>query len=53
MENLIEQFNSFFKGVAEVRINRGVLEIAIGIKTLLISLPEIIGGQNEPSKPTD
>jgi len=49
MEKLLEQFNSFFKGSAEVRIIKDRLEITIGSQTLIISLPQIIGGHGEGS----
>ena len=44
VENVLDSFNSFFKGTAEVVINKGRLEITIGSQTLLISLPQIVGG---------
>ena len=43
---LVEEFNWFFKGTAEVIINGNRLEITIGSQTLIISLPEIIGGDS-------
>ena len=46
MRSLIEGFNSFFIGTAEAKINGNVLEIRIGSQTLLISLPEVIGGDS-------
>jgi len=48
MKDIISEFNSFFDGQASVVINDNVLEITIGLKTLLISLPkpEVIGGQS-------
>lgn len=44
--NLIEEFNKFFAGSAEAKISKGRLEITIGSQTLIIALPEIIGGQS-------
>ena len=49
MENMLKQFNSFFKGSAEIKINGNRLEITIGSQTLIISLPEVIGGQSKVS----
>ncbi len=49
MKELIDRFNSFFKGSAEARIIKGSLEITIGSRTLIISLPQIIGGRGEGS----
>ena len=43
---LQEEFNRFFEGSAEATIKGNRLEITIGSQTLLISLPEIIGGQS-------
>ena len=45
-DKLLEEFNAFFKGSAEVKIKDGRLEITIGTRTMLISLPEAIGGQS-------
>jgi len=47
--SLLEEFNSFFKGSAEAIINGNRLEITIGSQTLIISLPEVIGGQSTVS----
>ena len=42
---VIEQFNRFFLGKAEVTINGNQLEITIDGATLIVSLPEVIGAQ--------
>lgn len=44
--SLLEEFNSFFKGSAEVVVNGNRLEITINNMTLMISLPEIVGAQS-------
>jgi len=44
--NLLERINSFFKGSAELKITDGKLEITINHATLVISLPEVIGGHS-------
>ncbi len=48
MESFLEGFNSFFRGTAEAIINGNSnrLEITIGSRTLLILLPEVIGGDS-------
>ncbi len=46
IRNLLDEFNSFFKGSAEAVIIGNRLEITIGSQTLLISLPEVTGGQS-------
>jgi len=49
MKELLERFNSYFEGSAEAKIVKGRLEITIGSQTLLISLPQIVGGYGEGS----
>jgi hypothetical protein len=49
LEQLVNEFNRFFEGSAEVRIAKGRLEITIGSQTLIMSLPEIIGVQSTVS----
>jgi len=44
MKNLLDTFNSFFKGSAEAKIIGNRLEITIGSQTLVISLPIILDG---------
>lgn len=48
-KSLLEDFNLFFKGSATAVINGNRLEITIGCQTLVISLPEVIGGQAKGS----
>ena len=48
MEELLRQFNQFFKGTAKAQIKGDRLEITIGSQTLVVLLPQVIGGQNEP-----
>lgn len=45
-KSLVEEFNSFFSGVAEVVVNEDRVEITIGTATLIISLPVVIGTQS-------
>ncbi len=45
-KSLLEEFNSFFKGRAEAKINGNQLEITINCLTMIISLPEAIGWQS-------
>jgi len=44
LEKILITFNSFFQGNAEAKIVGDRLEITIGSQTLIISLPEVIGG---------
>jgi len=46
VEELLFLFNGFFNGEAEATIVNGSLKITIGNRTLIISLPEIIGGSS-------
>ena len=46
--NLIDRFNKFFGGSAEIRINGDCLEITINHATLIISLAEVVGGKSTP-----
>ncbi len=45
-KSILEEFNSFFEGSAEIVINGDRLEITINHATLIISLPEVIGGHS-------
>lgn len=47
-KDLIDDFNKFFEGKAKAVIVNGGLEITIGSLTMLISLPEYVGGRNDP-----
>ena len=49
MEYLVNEFNRFFEGSANVKITEGWVEITIGSQTLIMSLPQIIGGQSTGS----
>lgn len=49
MKELLRQFNLFFDGTAKAQIKGDRLEITIGSQTLIISLPEIVGGQSTGS----
>ena len=42
--NLVDRFNKFFEGSAEIKTTGGKLEITINHATLVIALPEVIGG---------
>lgn len=51
-KDLIDESNKFFKGKAKAIVVNGGLEITIGSKTAIISLPEvprIVGGRNNPT----
>lgn len=47
-EKLLEIFNSFFQGDAEAKIVDDRLEITIGSRTLILSLPTEAGGYSTP-----
>jgi alanine-alpha-ketoisovalerate/valine-pyruvate aminotransferase len=53
MNKLIDRLNEFFRGDAKIVLEDERIQITIGSKTAILSLPELIGGQNEPNKPTD
>ncbi|MFC2039305.1 hypothetical protein ACFLST_00730 [Chloroflexota bacterium] len=53
MEYLLDEFNHFFEGDAEVVINKGRLEITIDSRTLPISLPQVLGAQAVGEKAKD
>ena len=46
MEELLSRFNSFFEGSAKIEIKGNKMEITINRATLVISLPEILGGHS-------
>jgi len=48
METLLKESNSFFKGLAKTAIVNGRLEITIGSRTTVFSLPKFDGGRNDP-----
>jgi len=48
MKKLLRTFNTFFRGKAKAVINGDRLEITIDSQTLIISLPEEIGGYSNP-----
>ena len=45
MQNLIDEFNGFFEGDAVAVVKADILEVTVGTRTLLISLPSAVGGQ--------
>ena len=45
MDKIMEEFNTFFEGDATAGIVNGKLHITIGSRTLVISLPAIVGAQ--------
>ena len=47
MNELIKEFNNFFVGDAEIVIRDNELEITIGARTMLLSLPQVIGTQSK------
>jgi hypothetical protein len=51
LKDLIKEFNEFFGGLAVAVIVNGRLEITIGSRTAVFSLPEmpkLVGGHNDP-----
>lgn len=48
MKKLIDDFNKFFKGNANIIIKNDELEITVGTLTMVISLPEMTVGYNKP-----
>jgi hypothetical protein len=48
MKSLLRAFNAFFRGKAKAVINGNRLEITIDSQTIIISLPEEVGGQSTP-----
>lgn len=44
-KNLLEEFNSFFEGDAEIIITDSKMEITVGSRTLVISLPGVISAR--------
>lgn len=46
LDKLLEEFNQFFEGVAVAKLEGDRLEITIGGRVMLISLPSVIGGQS-------
>jgi hypothetical protein len=49
MEDLINEFNEFFKRHASIIIVGDSLEITIDSQTLILSLPRIVGAQARDS----
>ncbi len=53
IQDLLVEFNSFFKGDAEVIIANNTVEITVGSRTLIVSLPTVVGvdsmGQSQQS----
>jgi len=47
-EKMLALFNSFFQAVAEAKIVDDRLEITIDTRTLILSLPEEVGGYSTP-----
>lgn len=46
MEDLINRFNRFFEGNAEIAIYGDELKITIGSQTLTVSLPQVVGTES-------
>jgi len=46
MEKLIAEFNLFFSGSAEIVRVGNEIKISVGAKTLIVSLPSIIGADS-------
>lgn len=53
IEYLIDEFNHFFEEDAKATIDKGRLEVTIGSRTMLISLPQIVGVQAVGEKAKD
>ena len=49
LEKILITFNSFFQWNAGAKIVGDRLEITIGSQTLIISLPDVVGGQSTAS----
>ena len=49
-EKILATFNSFFQGDAEAKVVDDRLEITIDSRTLVISLPEEVGGYSTPKE---
>ena len=53
MGELLKEFNRFFEGDVKIALSNNRLEITVGSRTLILSLPEIIGvdsmGQSQQS----
>lgn len=47
--DLLARFNSFFEGDAQVEVKENRLEITIGSRIMVISLPSVIGVQAKDS----
>ena len=41
-DNLLDTFNSFFEGDAEIIITDNKMEITVGSRTIVISLPTVV-----------
>jgi alanine-alpha-ketoisovalerate/valine-pyruvate aminotransferase len=50
MNKLIEELNEFFRNEAKIILVDDNIEITVGSKTVILSLPEIVGGRNEPTE---
>ena len=46
MDAVINEFNKFFQGSANIVVSKDTLEITIGSQMLIISLPDIVGCQS-------
>ena len=45
MQGIIDEFNRFFEGSAEIEIKDESLMITIGTQTMIIQLPSVVGMQ--------
>lgn len=48
MGELLEELNHYFGGDAKFEVKKGKLEITVGLKTLVISIPEVTGAHSTP-----
>lgn len=44
MKDIVSIFNSYFSGLAEIKIECGDLRVTIGDREMIISLPAVVGG---------
>ena len=45
LEDLIREFNKRFEGDAQIVIRNGTLEITVLSRTIIVTLPEVVGWQ--------
>ena len=48
-EEIIEEYNRFFKGQAKIEVTKDRIEFTVGTRVLAIAMPNIISYRNDPS----